>query len=98
MKIIDGHAHMFTLSMFESMKIPVDKIPPRFKGQSNHSVQENVDAWIKSMDEMGIEKTVFMATVPLNKNFIDFINSSDRLIGMASINPTDKNAVATLKK
>jgi predicted TIM-barrel fold metal-dependent hydrolase len=93
--IIDGHSHMFTKSMFG--KLPPN-IPERFKKMQEHTVEDNTKAWISAMDRLGIEKTVFMSTSRLNKDFIEFIGSSDRLVGFAKMNPTASDAIKVLKE
>jgi len=44
------------------------------------------------------EKTVFMATNHMHPDFIDFINSSNRFFGLASINPEEPDALEKLQK
>lgn len=95
--IIDGHSHMFTKSMFKNIKIP-GKIPERFLKMQEYGAKDNLNAWIAAMDRLDIEKTVFMATSRLNDDFIEFINSSDRLVGFAKMNPTSDDAIPVLKK
>ncbi len=96
--IIDAHAHMFTEKMFVGMKMPKQKIPQSMINSVKHTVEDNKKAWIEAMDKAGIAKTVFMSTVSLNEEFNSFINSSDRFIGFAKINPELQDAVETLKK
>ncbi len=95
--IIDGHAHMITASIAGDMKIDLEKYP-KVKEMASHSAEENRKKWLSEMDRFSVEKTVFMATSSLNKDFIDFINSSSRFIGFAKINPSLTNAVSILKK
>lgn len=94
--IIDGHSHMFTESMLKSMGVDLAKFPRR-EG-IEHSIQDNTRAWLEAMDNNGVEKTVFIATVSLNEDFFNFIKSSDRFIGLCRINPTLPDAIETLKK
>lgn len=99
--IIDGHAHFFNKKMFEN------NVPKNFKMNENlkkmvtsmdHSMEENKDAWLKAMDKEGIEKTVFMSTTTLNEEFTSFINSTERFVGFATLNPELPNAVDIVKK
>lgn len=96
--IIDGHAHMFTVSILKDMSINLKKTTKEFTEAPKYTIKENVDAWIAAMDKNKIDKTVFMATTPLNKDFISFINSSTRFVGLAKIDPTKANAVMQFKK
>ena len=97
--IIDAHAHMMTAGMFRDMKVrPPKNFPQRMVDSMQHSVEDNKKAWLGAMDRLGIEKTVFMSIVPLNDEFIRFINSSDRFVGFARMNPTLPDAVDTMKK
>lgn len=96
--IIDGHAHMLNYNIAKSMNI-TPKISRYMKNDfTNHTVKEHVNAWLSAMDRHNIEKTVFMSTASLNRDFTDFINSSERFIGFAKVNPIEKNALKKLKK
>lgn len=96
--IIDAHAHMFTEKMFLGMQMPKYKVPQSMIDSVKHTLEENKKAWIDAMDKAGIEKTIFMSTVSLNEEFSSFINSSNRFIGFAKINPESPDAIETLKK
>ncbi len=98
--IIDAHAHMFTEKMFAGIHAPNTKykISQAMINSVKHTIDDNKQAWIEAMDKAGIEKTIFMSTVSLNEEFTSFINSSDRFIGFAKINPELPDAIETLKK
>jgi predicted TIM-barrel fold metal-dependent hydrolase len=102
--IIDAHAHMFTTGTFKEMignaperMLKARKIPEKMMEGLKHDVKDNTAAWLEAMDRLGIEKTVFMATSPQSEEFAKFINSSNRFVGFAKINPTLPDAVDTLK-
>src|SRR3989344_2774380 len=95
--IIDGHAHMITESIAKSMKISPHILKYMNQEWAKHSVKEHVESWIDAMDKNEIEKTVFMATAHLNEDFTEFINSSNRFVGFARINPLLPNALDILK-
>jgi len=94
--IIDGYAHIMTESIVRDMGIGLQKVPPQLAEMTKRSVKENVETWLSAMDKFGIEKTVFMATASLNKDFTEFINSSSRFVGFAKINPKPYEPVATI--
>jgi predicted TIM-barrel fold metal-dependent hydrolase len=96
--IIDGHSHMFAASMFSGMGIDPAKIPQQLKDMAKYTVDDNKKTWLEAMDRFGIEKTVFMGTSTLNGDFIDFINSSERFIGFAKMDPTMPNSVDLLQR
>jgi uncharacterized protein len=96
--IIDGHAHMITEGIAKSMKISPHILKYLNQEWTKHSVKEHVTAWLNAMDKNYIEKTVFMGTAYMNKDFNDFINSSDRFVGFARTNPLLSNSLEILKK
>lgn len=99
--IIDGHAHFFNKKTFGSnfpKNFKMTEAMKKMASTMDHTMEENRDAWIKAMDKEGIEKTVFMSTSTLNEEFTSFINSSDRLVGFATLNPELPNAVEIVKK
>lgn len=96
--IIDGHSHMITENIAKSMKISPHILKYLNQEWTKHSVKEHVEAWLEAMDKNQVEKTVFMATAHLNKDFTDFINSSKRFIGFARVNPILKDSLKNLKK
>ncbi|MGC8479571.1 MAG: amidohydrolase family protein [Candidatus Micrarchaeia archaeon] len=99
--IIDAHAHFFTANMFKNMMPKNFKITEGMKKMADsmsHTLQENKEAWISAMDREGIEKTVFMSTNSLNEEFTNFINSSDRFFGFATLNPESSDAIERLKR
>jgi predicted TIM-barrel fold metal-dependent hydrolase len=97
--IIDAHAHMITAGMFKGMAGARPRnVPQKMADSLQHSVSENTGAWLEAMDRLNIEKTIFMSTASLNDEFASFINSSERFVGFARMNPTLPDAVDTLKK
>jgi predicted TIM-barrel fold metal-dependent hydrolase len=96
--IIDGHAHMITPKIIEGMSLDAKIKQGLIKKYPSHTVKEHVEEWLSSMDKNKIEKTVFMANTSLNKDFTDFINSSERFIGFARINPSLPDAILTLEE
>ena len=95
--IIDSHAHMITANIAKSMGIDPERVQP-MKELAKHSVEENTKTWLTAMGKFEIEKTIFMATSSLNPDFIKFINSSNRLVGFARINPSLPDSIQTLQK
>ncbi len=95
--IIDAHCHFFTQNIAKSMGMDLEKFPA-IKAFSSHSIEDHTKAWIDAMDKNGVEKTIFIATASLNPDFISFVNSSDRFVGLCKINPTLADATDTLKK
>jgi len=105
MPIIDAHTHMISRGVFEKMKErAAGRIPKDFKPMQKivedfeKSMQENISAWEKAAEEQGLEKIFFMATSPGNKEFADFINASEKFVGIAKVNPLEKNAKKILEK
>ncbi len=99
--IIDGHAHFFNKKTFGNnfpKNFKMNESMKKMASTIDHTIEENKDAWIKAMDKEGIEKTVFMSTSTLNQEFTSFINSNERFIGFATLNPELKDAVEILKK
>ena len=96
--IIDGHSHMITENIFKDMNVNQRIVGLLKDDWTKHSVKEHVNKWLDAMDRNEIEKTIFMATASLSKDFIEFINSNKRFVGFAKINPSFPNAVETLKK
>lgn len=96
--IIDGHSHMITEGIAKSMKISPHILKYLNQEWTKHSIKEHVDVWLDAMDKNEIEKTVFMATAHLNEEFNEFINSSNRFIGFARINPLLPDSLEMLKK
>jgi predicted TIM-barrel fold metal-dependent hydrolase len=96
--IIDGHSHMITEGIAKSMKISPHILKYINQEWTKHSVNEHVNAWLEAMDKNEIEKTVFMATAHLNDEFNEFINSSNRFVGFARINPLLPDSLEMLKK
>ncbi|MEK6934623.1 MAG: amidohydrolase family protein, partial [Nanoarchaeota archaeon] len=89
--IIDGHAHFINREIAKE----IVKDNKRF---DDLSVDEGKKLWLGAMDKNGVEKTVFMGVSSGNKIFTEFINSSDRFIGISNVNPIEKNAVKKLDK
>ena len=96
--IIDAHAHVFTEKMFEGMKIPMKRISEQMLKSVKYNLEENKTEWLAAMERENIEKAVFMSTVTLNEEFTSFINSSDRFVGFATLNPELPDSVNILKK
>ena len=97
-KIIDGHAHIINLSIVNSL---IDNISKREKERLRHEFTEKTPiehkkAWLKEMDRLNIEKTIFMGNVSMHPDFHEFINSSDRFVGFAPVNPEEPTALEKL--
>ena len=100
MKIIDGHSHMINLNIIKSR---YDEIDENMKKRLNHEFTENgaeehKKAWLKAMDRLNIDKTIFMATTHMHPDFLNFINSSNRFFAMAAVNPNEEGAVEKLDR
>ena len=79
---------MITENIFKDMDVN-ERIVGLLKDDwTKHSVKEHVNKWLDAMNRNEIEKTIFMATASLSKDFIEFINSNKRFIGFAKINPS----------
>jgi len=90
---------MFNLNIIKewSKNIP-ESVRKRLKHEfSEKTVEEHKQTWLEAMDKFNIEKTVFMATSHMSQDFVDFINSSDRFHGFASINPEEPDSIDKLK-
>ncbi len=92
--IIDGHAHFINKEIAKDITEDAKRLD-MFK---EISVTEGKKEWLEVMDKYEIEKTVFMGLSPGNKDFTEFINSSDRFIGMSNVDPTKEDAVELLDK
>ncbi|MBS3079869.1 amidohydrolase family protein [Candidatus Pacearchaeota archaeon] len=96
--IIDGHAHMITASIMKALSVDENTKKRLQHEWTDNSIDKHKETWIEAMDKWNIEKTVFMANSSLNKEFTDFINTSERFIGCAKVNPEESDAVLHLEK
>ena len=97
-QIIDAHCHMFTAGIAKTMGMDLAKVPPAMQSMGKYSIQDHTQAWLKAMDENGVQKAVFIATAKLAPDFIAFVQSSNRFVGLAKAIPTQDDAIETLKK
>ncbi|MDD5147976.1 MAG: amidohydrolase family protein [Candidatus ainarchaeum sp.] len=103
MKIIDAHAHMVSKGIFERMKERRASLKGKFRRQKrvkedfSKTVKQNTAAWKKAAEENCLEKIVFMATMPFERDFLEFIKSSKKFVGIATLNPLLENAKETLE-
>jgi len=90
--IIDAHAHFINKSILRA-KTTDETI---LNSIQDLTPQQGRDIWLGFMDAHNIQQTVFMALGTGNRDFTQFINSSDRFIGLATVDPTQENAVGKL--
>ena len=92
--IIDAHAH------FINQAIIKDRVSDEefLKNFQNPSIEEGKEMWLEAMDKNGLEKTVFLSLKSGNEEFLKFIDSSDRFVGIANVDPTKENAIELMKK
>lgn len=100
--MIDAHVHLLTKSIiqeaFKDWEIDKDKIPEFVESIADFSLDVLKEAWIEALDKNGIDKVVFMGMSPRNKEFLDFINSSDKFEGFTSVDPLRGDALKNLSE
>ncbi|MFQ5559422.1 MAG: amidohydrolase family protein [Nitrospinota bacterium] len=101
--MIDGHVHLITRSIIEDAYREIGMDPPS-RSEGSPFFEEDADItqfkkeWLRIMDQHDLEKAVFMGLSAGNKEFTEFISSSDRFFGLTSVDPTQPDAVITVKK
>ena len=96
--IIDSHCHMISPNIALAMGITPKRLDDMDKEWKKHTIQEYTNEWLSEMDKYKVEKTVFMSTIANNKDFIEFINSSNRFVGFSKVNPLKPDHMTDLKK
>lgn len=110
--MIDAHCHLITESIiqevFEELKdwdLNENKISkilkPMKESVKNISLAQLKEKWLKTLDENGLDKVVFIPAgpqKPCNREFINFINSSERFAGFTTVDPNKNDAFENFKK
>lgn len=100
--MIDAHVHLITRSIFaEALKdwgVDPQTMGERLEAMPQPTPEELKRAWLEAMDAHGIEKAVFVAFSPGNREFIDFVHSSERFAGLTGLDPRKPDAIEKLKR
>ncbi|MGM0568250.1 MAG: amidohydrolase family protein [Elusimicrobiota bacterium] len=99
--MIDAHAHLLTHSILKKTgdQIAFDREKyPEFEKLSSFDRKDICSAWRKALNENGIEKVVFMGMSPGNPEFNLIINSSEKMEGFTSFDPTREGDLKLAKK
>jgi len=94
MKIIDAHSHFINQNVIND-GVRNCEFLEEFQ---DPSVESGVKFWLDAMDKNEVEKVIFIALSPGNKDFMKFVGSSDRFVGITTVDPTDEDAVKCIDR
>ena len=93
-RVIDAHAHFVNQTIIRK-KVKDEEFVKNFQ---NPSIEEGKKMWLEAMDKNNIEKVIFLSLTNCCEEFMKFVSSSERFVGITSVDPTSPDAIHCMEE